>query len=171
MQAHFYNELPNRIELLTEKWNQFSQNQFKDHVLLSDMHKKAHSLAGTAGTFGATAVGNSAHQLEITLKTALDAVPTISDTTSHTIADQLEHLKLTAREWRPSVIPHIPEVPTCRDSFNNLIFLVEDDQLLASQLINELEAHKYQVRHFTDTSTIIDDCKQKTPALIIMDMV
>ncbi|MCW8908997.1 MAG: response regulator [Gammaproteobacteria bacterium] len=171
LQSHFHKELPDRINLITKQWDRFSQSQYKDQDALSRLHNKAHSLAGTAGTFGAIAVGNASRELEILLKASMESGNPLTDGYAIQISTQLNELQTITQNWQPSGIPHISEDSSTEKSFNNLVYLVEDDELLASQLISELEDKKYTVKHFTDSSTIITSCKQQKPAIIIMDMV
>lgn len=53
----------------------------------------------------------------------------------------------------------------------NLIYLAEDDELFAADLVANLEQADYRVRHFTELSDFKAACEKEVPAVIIMDMV
>ncbi len=53
----------------------------------------------------------------------------------------------------------------------NLIYLAEDDELLAADLLVKLEAAGYRLRHFTELSDFAVACEKEIPQLIIMDTV
>ena len=53
----------------------------------------------------------------------------------------------------------------------SLLYLIDDDELFAAELVASLELANYHVRHFTVLSDFIAACEKETPAAIIVDIV
>ena len=71
LQQSFKEQLPEKVSEIKRLWSSFSQNTTSD-AALADVHRMAHSLAGSGGTFGAVAVSTVAKELEQVFKSLLN---------------------------------------------------------------------------------------------------
>ena len=173
LQAMFQQQLPNKIAEIESFWETRDQEPGSD-IRLSDLHRMAHSLTGTGGTFGAIAVSTVARELEETFKSLLasaDQPQTVSDTIQRRVDALIAHLKQTADHWQPSDIPFIRPGESKEPGGNNLIYLVEEDEPLAADLTSNLEQGGYRVRQFSCLEKFETACGEEEPVAIIMDMV
>jgi len=173
LQLSFKQALPDKIAEINRLWRSFCQ-QGGNESILTDMQLRVHSLAGSGGTYGAVAVSTVALELEQILKALLlefNKTAILSNATQQQIDESLIRLEQAADKWQPSDIPYIqPDEPKeQRDS--NLIYLAEDDEHLAADLVTNLEQAGYQVRHFAELSDFEAACGKEAPAVIIMDIV
>ena len=173
LQLVFKQQLPNKMAEIERLWGELGENKLVDSNL-SDIHRMAHGLAGSGGTFGAVEVSNLARKLEQSLKlliTESDQTTTTAKTSQHQIDDLIVQLRHITDEWQPSAIPYIkPGEPKMQDH-SDFVFLAEDDELLAASLIVNLEEEGYQVRHFVELKDFEAACIKEKPVAIIMDIV
>lgn len=105
----FKQQLPDRINEMVQLWDTFIQNR-ASKTTLADLHRMAHSLAGTGGTFGAIEVGTLSRELEKTLAPLLkdhNNVSLVSNEIQQEVNERLEQLRQTADKWQPSSISYI----------------------------------------------------------------
>ncbi|MDH5387574.1 MAG: response regulator [Gammaproteobacteria bacterium] len=172
LQQSFMQQLPDKISKIKHLWEMFGQNQAEAN--LAELHRMAHSLAGSGGTFGAVAVSTMARELEQMLKPLLDepdrTLP-ISDDMQQQINEALRQLKQVAGSWAPSEIAYIHPGEIKEQREGNLIYLAEDDELLAEDIVVKLEQADYRVRHFVDLNDFEAAFEHEVPAVIVMDIV
>lgn len=168
---------------LTEKRNQIEQlvkdlcRSAIDDSMLTDLHYKVYSLWGASDAFGAEGVGVAARDLELKLKLLINesdqAVSTSSLNTE--LAQQLEHLtsllNQACEDWQPSSISYIPIADNNIKLTGDLIYLVDDDELFAKELITKLEYTDLCIQHFISVEDFVLACKNKMPSAVIMGMV
>lgn len=172
LQQTFKQQLPDKISEVERLWRSFCQNHLDTN--LADLHRMAHSLAGSGGTFGAVAVSTMARELEQMLKPLLDEPDlalSISDVVHQQIGEAISQLKQVTDSWVPSEIAYIHpgEIKDPREG--DLIYLAEDDELLAADIVVKLEQADYRVRHFVDLGDFEAACDHELPTVIIMDIV
>ena len=185
LQQLFNQQLPEKIAKIEESWQRFSQFD-SSHSNLLELHRQFHTLTGSAGTFGAIAVSNLARDIDDKLRSHLDGDDKVISFTKNELQNidaLIAKLKQTAINWQPSDIPFIKPIEnnelsatsnsiSSENEFNsNLIYLVEDDEHLAADLVNKLVNEKFEVRHFSCLSDFETEVKKKMPAVIIMDIV
>ena len=157
----FKGQLSGKISKLELMWKTRIDNTIP-FGNLNDLYRGAHSLAGSGGTFGAAAISTIAHEIEQTLKSFLknyiDPVH-INKITQDKITRLLQELIETEQQWVQSDIPYIkPKEKQEKLIINNsnLIYLAEDDELLAENIVTQLEQANYKVRHFSELSDFND---------------
>ncbi|MDH5436569.1 MAG: PAS domain-containing protein, partial [Gammaproteobacteria bacterium] len=173
LQQTFKQQLSGKIEEIERLCANLGDSE-SDAGILSDVQRMTHSLAGSGGTFGAIVVSNVARTMEQTVKLLLseDKQPILlSKSHKLQIDELLVQLRQAADTWQPSAIPYIRsgEPKDQRDS--NLVYLAEDDELLAADLITKLEQAEYDVRHFVTLNDFEAACLKEIPAAVIMDIV
>lgn len=173
LQVMFQQRLPGKIAEIESVWETRDQEPGSD-VRFSDLYRMAQSLTGTGGSFGAIAVSTVARELEQTFKSLLasaDQPQTVSDTIQRQVDALIAQLKQAADHWQPSEIAFNKPDESKDPRGNNLLFLLEDDELFAADLITNLEQAGYRVRHFTCLEKFEAACGEEEPVAIIMDMV
>lgn len=170
LQANFKNTLPEKVEEIEQLWDSIVVNEVNDSVI-SDCHRMAHTLVGTGGTFGAMAVSTAARELEQALKLLVSDTKLTSEY-KVTVTDLILSLKNISENWQPSKIPYLQpmyeEAKVNRDG--DLIYLAEDDDLLAEELILQLEKNGFKVKHFSDTISFAAGFYKEIPSAVIMDV-
>ena len=145
--------------------------------LSTRLFRMAHSLAGSGGTFGVQKVSSLAKTLEQAIKPLIDAsddtLPQQIEGQATVISALLADLKRVEESWKPSSGTHLPQLKETftEDRRRDLLYLVEDDPLIAETITSHLESVGYQIRHFEQVTAFEAACAEEMPAAIIMDMV
>jgi len=172
LQQLFKQALPNKINEIELKWKALIDDS-QNATHLAELHRNIHSLVGSAGTYGALAVSTIARKIEFELKPLLNTtVETLLSPSplQANIDELLVQLHDAAATWVPTNIPYIkPVIKPLRG--NNLIYLAEDDELLAPDLVTKLEDEEYEVRSFSRLKDFEQAFEKEIPAVIIMDVV
>ena len=176
LQQAFKLSLPAKLSTIEQLWKDICQAK-NGETTLADLHRDAHSLSGSGGTFGAATISLAARELEQIIKLLLadpEQVRSISSVTSE-ISQQVDtlisQLRQTCENWTPSDIPYIQPIEDKEPRTGNLIYLVDDDELLAADLITKLESFDYKVKYFASIFDFEAACKIEMPIAIIMDMI
>ncbi len=133
------------------------------------LQRLTHTLAGSAPTFGFPEVGQQARKLEQRAKAwrADSCVPGESE------RRQFKALLDDFLNSKPSTEATAENISLKRaangDSTNRIIYLVEDDTDLASELILQLGQFDYQVRQFPGCADLDEAIEETIPAAIILD--
>lgn len=94
LQLVFKGMLPNKVAEIETMSHAVLER--KNALMLREFHMLVHSLAGTAGTFGAMAVSDSARELELLLN-SLNNNKNFSQTNKSKITTLVENIKITAK--------------------------------------------------------------------------
>ena len=132
-------------------------NEAEEGEALKLLHYLAHKLTGSGATFGFNAVSDAARALEIFAKELLELAIPSSTAQRAQIRVYLEDLQRAAGQrekekksganyWQESGAP-APRAPD-GNSENRLIYLVEDDPLLAQDLALQLGNFNYTTHVF-----------------------
>ncbi len=171
----FHQQLPSKIAEMESLSILLQSSTTVEGSELADLHRLAHSLAGTSGTFGAMAVSGIAREIEQVIKPQLEQTnSSLADLVQQQISRLLVQLKQAGDLWQPSLMPNMdpPFSPSTKVSDQpNLIYLAEDDAFLAKDLIIRLEQAQYEVEHFTELDGFARACEKQMPTAIIMDLV
>lgn len=171
LQNMFHQGLPGRMEELEQLWSALDKGW--DTKNLNQFLHKVHSLAGTAGTFGASTIGHAARKIEVALKQFDDAEVAPDEAGKRLLARDFDRLLELARGWDPSSAPHLPpeDEATKFQRGNNLVYIVEDDELVGKTLVEELAAVDYDTHWFRTPEEFKKACEQWVPEVVVMDMV
>lgn len=169
LQAAFQEQLPDMISAIEEIWKCVVSGTASQEDI-KDLHRMAHNLAGSSGTFGAPIVGTVAREIEHELK-ILMSEPDMLSSLMPKIDDLLNQLMQVTEEFKPTKIPYIQPVEPKEKRVSNLIYLAEDDELLAADVTAKLEHVGYEVRHFTKLSEFEKACDKEIPVAVIMDII
>jgi len=171
----FKQQLPDKIAEIEKLWEslQTSDGRYEELVTL---HRITHSLAGSGGTFGAVVVSTVAKQLEQVFKPLLNEAAELtifSNEIKLSVDELLVRLKDADSAWQPvdsSYISPVEEIKIDQGG-SRVVYLVEDDELLAKDLVAKLEYVDYNVKHFAEISDFEIAFKKEIPSAIIMDVV
>lgn len=174
LQARFQRGLPDKVAEIDDTWERLRQEE--GSVEDGDtLHCLVHTLAGSGEVFGAQAIGKVARELCELLKPLCHGQMVSGEPKNNQISAHISKLKELAAQWEPSDIPYplITPLPRADAQSNRLIFLVEDDELLAGELALRLEKEEFQVRSFHRLEDLEQACQNDSckPAVVIMDMV
>ncbi|TVT70314.1 MAG: diguanylate cyclase [Denitromonas halophila] len=137
---------------------------------LRQAHVTAHSLAGTAGTFGFPALGSAARILEYSLRDALAGDEgDQSERRYQSLLDSLIYQANAATDDTPS--PHSASaLPPRPFTHAGLVVLVEDDPALANRLSSYLHHFGYEVLHFESATAFAAAASEMAPpAALLLD--
>ncbi len=169
----FKRHLPGKLDEIESLWAALGAAKKYDKSL-DDLRRMVHSLAGSGGTFGADAVSRVAKELERTfdseftkLNKKSDAGPNVLKAVGVGIAE----LRQVAENWQPADVPYIQNIDPKRTEPKNLIYLAEDDEHFAADLIVHLEQARYRVKHYAKLSDFEKACEHELPDIVIMDVV
>ena len=170
LQADFKKSLPTKVENIEQLWKSIVDDEANESAIV-DCHRMAHTLVGTGGTFGAIPVSTAARELEQALKLLVNK-NNLTPEYNLTISNLVSNLKNQAENWQPSKIPYLKPLAENESSKRkgNLIYLAEDDVLLAEELIAQLENDDFNVKHFSDLDSFTDAFTKEIPSAIIMDI-
>lgn len=154
-------------KLLLEQWNQDA---------LKTLHRLTHNLNGTSATFGFAAVRNLASTLETLLKSITESGIQLTTEQRVQIDASLDGLKQAAiASYQSAQSGKLVEFPTNKSSLqakdNKLVFLVEDDTMLAQNLAVQIGQRGYSVRTFLRLNELKQAVLETPPAAIITDMI
>ncbi len=168
MQIRFKQSLEGRVGEIKRLWSE-RQHATETAPSFSTLINKCHSLAGTAGSFGAYRIGNIARRLELICEQQRTATG-LSEEQRHDISTLLGALEAEAALWEPGEITQTVAQISPHHSGNNLICLIDDDEFITLNLGAALRHAGYTVRHYYDLDSFCRNCAGLTPAVIIIDM-
>lgn len=176
LQLVFHQQLPDKLSSIENVWQALRDGDAGE-LTFSDLHRMTHSLAGTAATFGAIAVGAAASELELELKSLLSLDENLSaeipPKLAHEVDSLIASLHHVAEAWQPSTVPQLTpgiEIESL-DKINDLIYLLDDDVLQADRIRVYLEENGFRVRCFIQLADFEAACVEQLPAAVVMDMV
>ncbi|MBF0193284.1 MAG: EAL domain-containing protein [Magnetococcales bacterium] len=168
--------LPEKIQSINNTWN-ILKNERWDDDLFNKFHRKVHTLAGSGGTFGFVEVGLSAREAEILIKLIIKQKTSPTTVEINAITHKLDLLfkvcqQALKKDIPPPPIANILKISNFRakNQADHLIYLVEDDAQLGSELKRQLELYKFSVVWFDTLAAFQDAFKHKEPAVVIMDI-
>lgn len=167
LRAKYLQDLPTKIEQIHHEW-QALQSSITP-AGLSDLQRLLHSLAGSAGTFGCAALGNLARTTELIFD-RLDAEP-LTQNLRVEIDKSLQDLFSCAAtidfEQEP---PELSEEST-PNANSQLIYLVEDDLLLANEIALQLATFGWDCQIFGKSDAALLACHTQRPEAVLVDIV
>ena len=171
LQAEFHQELPANIAEIRQQWMQLCQSEISHENIVS-LHMIVHGLTGASGTFGAVSVSTISAEIEELLRGQISESSGIGAVLQKKIESLLDQLVQASESWQPTAIPFIPPVHSndLPGQGGEMVYLVEDDELVARDISASLEQADYRVQHFTGLEDFTVACAEKHPDVILMDM-
>jgi diguanylate cyclase (GGDEF)-like protein len=163
-----------RVDQLTSVWNTLLQEEW-NATALNTMLQLIHKLAGSGATFGFTSLSNTAHTIERYLLDIQERNDPLTSEEYTQISALMEVVCMVAKDptqhastlaWKPYL--------TLNQHFSGahgrLVYLVEDDLLLARELALELEQSGYTVHIFAHPRELEQVVYETPPSVIVMDI-
>lgn len=175
LQRRYYEQLPDKIHQMESAWQNYNADSH-DQNLLEDLYRQAHTLMGTAGTFGAVNLSRAAKELDAFLKLVNENKTVPSEDEINVISRIIYHIKEQAEmaihgTQLQNQDLHWQNYQIQKHADNNLIYIVDDDQLVLERLAAELDIIDFDVKTFTSIDEFFTACENQMPAVIIMDIV
>lgn len=172
LQAVFHQSIPAKLQDIRTIWEAVIDSD--NPAVRNELYRKVHSLAGAGGTFGLHLLSKVAYELEILIKPLMDDLRQPSEDERLTIDMLLGRLDTLSSDFMPIAVEYATtnmeqEKSTLSD--NNLVYIVDDDEILLDTLAMQIQQAGYDVHTFTDTEQFVATCQQVMPAAVIIDMV
>ncbi|MBF0371068.1 MAG: EAL domain-containing protein [Magnetococcales bacterium] len=169
-------KLPEKLQQMQTLWQNLQKGAWQPEQL-RELHRLVHSLAGSGGTFGFPQIGLEARKVEILLKNFLEEEDPPGKSEQNKISAELDRLSQLSQKALDKGVPP-PPVPTLekkpersRQKSGELIYLVEDDAVLAEELKLQLALYGYSVHWFDTLATFQIAFQEQEPDAVIMDII
>ncbi len=169
LQKVFHEQLLSRVLKLRLLLDQFIQS--KDIVLLNNYYFGVHNLSEISLTFGTDRIGYYSRELESFLQKFLSSDTMPDKKQCEELNNKFLKLERLAAAWRYKDV-YIKKNKETREIQHEkaLVYLLEDDELLANKLVDELKSYDYKVEIISNPQWLGKACQKKIPAAIIIDM-
>ncbi|HTT37063.1 MAG TPA: response regulator [Burkholderiales bacterium] len=170
----FVRSLPGKLEEIASLWRSVNEEGAPPD-LLDTLHRKVHSLVGSAGTFGLGRVAEAARALERELKRTSGTRPSPNLGDSSQLAGLVHELVCSAGQSRPSASPAPalpPSISGPADSAdeNKAIYLFADQAEWADGLSDQLENYGFEVRSLHSPEELAQACARRVPAAVMTQL-
>ncbi len=165
--------IPNKVAEVRKYWEQLKANtKNTDNIEL--LHRKAHTLAGTMGTYGFEAIATSAKEIELVLQAFDDKSSQPFPTAKlDVLLDNLEEIAVVTSPRKFSQMSTIPValVSTNKNKANSkVIYLVDDDKDFLNNMEIQIANFGYDVECFSSLGDFDDALAVKEPSVVVMDV-
>lgn len=159
--------LPGKIENIEKEWESLALHW--NATALTTFHRNVHSLCGSAGTYGYIQISKAARELEITIKSFLGESE-LSETQKMEIAEKIASLKKIFALSKAETITQNTEPKNPQPLVDNkLIYIVEQDIVLISDLSESLKHVGYELKPFYDLHFLKNAIKEQVPIAMILN--
>lgn len=161
----FETQLPEKVRQIEKAWEALYLDGWEPQKA-EDTVRLLHTLAGTAGTFGFSAIREAARTMEAMLRAAS------RDGIVPAAGEHLAALKASCGEADvslPSAVPREAE-PEPVQPDGDEIFLVDDNPVAGESIAVQLRCYGYRISTFSSLAALNDALKTATPGTIIMDL-
>lgn len=173
LHKRFGGTLPERVSHLEECCAAFLKNK-SDAEAMEIAVRAAHTLAGSAASFGFKDVSSAAKNIETTLKSIEAAMGDQDEEPDLKISACIESLNRVLLENNSSFDTKAcckePVIPHSLRPHENVVFIVEDDHHLVKNLSLQMRYFGYLVRHFSSLAELREGAKYIIPSAIIINM-
>ena len=173
LHKRFAGTLPERTRQLEECCIAFLADQ-SDAGAMENAVRAAHTLAGSAASFGFEDVSSAAKTLEATIKSWAEKTGNQDEKPELRISVCIESLKSALIESNSSfdtkAYCKAPEISHSLRPYEKVVFIVEEDHLLIRTLSLQLRYFGYLVRPFTSLAELREGAKNIMPSVIIINM-
>lgn len=174
LRAAFAAGLPERMEAIAACWRA-AEAAAPPQQVPTELVRLAHSLAGSAGTFGYHRLGDKARELEEALAQFFRIVAPDAAARTTRIRELIAALRPIAQEgpdggqgMAADLLQHGNEDQTPRD--NCRIVLIEDDMLVAQDLATQLSMFGWEVSVFDKAAAVRTALQAPWPAALVVDI-
>ena len=167
----FSTQLPEKLRIIEEALNGLSQDEW-DPQKAEHAAQLLHTLAGTAGTFGFSAIRAASKKTEVIIRSSIKDCRIPAGSALADIREQFITLisackNSLASEAAPAVSSQTP-FPIRSDI--DTIFVLDNDPLFIDSLARQLRCYGYKVDAFSAPAGLVDALKTTTPFLIVVEL-
>ncbi len=171
LQEAYVEELPQRLEAIAACWNHLCEQGWEQKAL-KQMNLLVHKLAGSGSTFGFPDLSEKSRHIEQGLKAWLASGTVPGEAERRQIQVLLSQLDGLVEPTPPDRdIPPIRSGPTEVPDEHPLVYLLEDDPVLAKKLALQLSQFGYEVLTFVDTEELERKIESRRPNALVMDII
>lgn len=167
----FLQHLPNSMQKLRIHWDAVTSCDISEKHF-SNLIRQAHSIAGTAGSFGFPDISAAAKELELKFQDVKATMPDLQQNECavvQALLDTLDKAIRTAME-KGAVPIQVQTHKGQRHKRSRNIYLVEDDPHMARFLSLQLTHFGYGVECFESVEELRKKTNSELPASIVMDV-
>lgn len=167
MQEKYARGLRANVSEMRTLWQELLKDQ-ADSSLREALRRVVHSISGSAGTFGFSAISTKVRKLETLLYQALaeDQDLTSIQVQVSGLIQEMEQLTQSG----PEVVSVQPVQAVPQPSRSRLVYLIEDDFMLAEELSRQLSVFNWEIRCFGTALEAIGALRKLIPAAIVVDI-
>lgn len=170
LQEKYLSQLPDQISALNTTWLGVIHD--KSSSELTKLRQLAHNLTGSADTFGFPAISDETRKLEDCLR-ELEDINNLDEATEKFIA-QLVHRIANLSRVSPDTyhedLGSVDQFAFNYDTDKQLIYVIEDDDLVAAEMNVQLNHFDYQVQTFSTTEAALQAIKTRMPSAMLIDI-
>jgi diguanylate cyclase (GGDEF)-like protein len=174
LQLDYADKLPGKIREAQQQWTLVRQDP-TDIDAIRRLRQIVHGLAGGAASFGIPGISAAARPLAERLQDVLNSGrlpdPAQVERWQSAMEDIARAAELTGDGGGPRLEPPPVLVPAASPCERRLLYLVEDDVVLARNLALQISCYGYVVRIFNDPAMLPDAVRKDPPAAILMDII
>lgn len=170
LQGEFRNNLLVSISHIESLWTELQEKNNKD--VFKKLHNSLTRLADAGGTYGGYEVSYFARKMDLELKSLLnenDYVDIKNKEKKEQLNKWFKQLKVESGNWLATDVPVIKKCKSNIFDDSNLVYTLLDDELFSAELTINLEKHVCNFQHFYEINVLESACKEKPPAVIIVD--
>lgn len=170
LQDKYTAQLPDKIDALNRVW--LRELHEHDPSARRQLRQLAHNLAGSAGSFGFPSISIEARDLEDTLRN-LGEKKRMSGDIEETVSELLQRISALAELGPDKIDTRVfieGDAVTTETGFGKLIYVVEDDELLAREIASQLYYFDYEVEIFSSASKAMEAARRRVPSAMIIDI-
>ncbi|MDO9371198.1 MAG: diguanylate cyclase [Gammaproteobacteria bacterium] len=164
----FSAQLPDRLAGIRRIWKEV-QERPEDELQCKEFYHQVHNLAGSAGTFGYHQIGLCARRLEQFLLQQNEAAYCDAGN-SETIDSALTQLEMLAIKGADKAREEMPATDVQRAHDRPLVYVLEDDLLLAQEIARQMEHFGYEAAAWPTAEEIIRAQERRPADVFILDI-
>jgi diguanylate cyclase (GGDEF)-like protein len=168
LRNEFRNQLYIQVEEIESAWLSL-QSKLKSPDYLDIIFHHVHRISGSAASFGYDALGAESHNLEHKLKDWCEGGKLPSKKMLADIAKRIVNLCELAKQDPDAAVSY--SVPSySQTEANQIIYVLEDDEVVAKDIQIQLERFGYSIQSFTDGFVLLDAVKNTKPDAMLIDL-
>jgi diguanylate cyclase (GGDEF)-like protein len=198
LKTQYATQLPGKITAIMDDWKKIKETWREgtwgkatwEQETLTLLHRNIHSLIGSSGTFGFTALSLQARALETALKPFIKAPPKdenlsdiyqliedklqgLLDLTVEITGEIPELISIVEKEKKDAHSDFI-DITSSKDisSFfdSTVIYYLDSDLNASTSLIENLTAYGFTIEHFTEPMGLLEKIREVTPSLVMLNL-
>lgn len=171
----FVVQVPDKVHALEQSWAAIRENPNESQAA-NALYRLAHSLRGSAGTFGFVALSDASRSLETLAKSLLDCASPLTDefngqmTALFLLLKQAAFSSQKSTEHERTLQLRSKRALHLDEDDSKVVFLVQDDAQMAQDLAVQIGHFGYKTRIFSQVEGLALALAQSPPIAVIVDI-